>query len=109
MKFQKTPLALAASALLSSAPFAAHALSGAFVQPTSEQTVSGVLQGSACEVRGSDITSVNFYWDYAFIGTDKAGPFQCPAIDTTKFPNGKHRVRAVFFDSKATPTPRRCT
>ena len=100
MKFQKTPLALAASALLSSAPFAAHALSGAFVQPTSEQTVSGVLQGSACEVRGSDITSVNFYWDYAFIGTDKAGPFQCPAIDTTKFPNGKHRVRAVFFDSK---------
>src|SRR5688500_13782657 len=100
MKFQKTPLALAAGALLSSAPFAAHALSGAFVQPTSEQTVSGVLQGGACEVRGSDIASVNFYWDYTFIGTDKTGPFQCPAIDTTKFANGKHRVRAVYFDSK---------
>src|SRR5688572_25192353 len=98
MKFQKTPLALAASALLASAPFTAHALSGAFVQPTSEQTVSGVLQGSACEVRGSGISWVRFYWDYDLVSTDKAGPFQC-SIDTTKYPNGRHRVRAVYYDS----------
>jgi hypothetical protein len=98
MKLHKTPFALAAGAMLASAPFAAHAVSGAFVKPTSEQTVSGILQGSACEVRGSGISWVRFYWDLDLVSTDKAAPFQC-SIDTTKYPNGRHRVRAVYFDS----------
>jgi len=98
MPLKKTPLALAASALFASAPFAAHAVSVSFTQPTANSTVSGVLQGSACEVRGTGIARVRFYFDTTLISTDSAAPWQC-SIDTTKVPNGRHRIRAVAYDS----------
>ena len=98
MQLKKSQLALAASALFASVPFAAHAVTVSFTQPTANETVSGVLQGSNCEVRGSGIARVRFYFDTTLISTDSAWPWQC-SVDTTKVPNGRHRIRAVAYDS----------
>ena len=108
MKLQKTPLALAASALLASVPFAAHAASASFSNPTSNQTVSGVLQGSACEVRGTGISWVRFYWDYDLVSTDKAAPFQSPSTPP-KSRTAPIASAPCSSTAPATTTPRRCT
>ncbi len=101
MQLNKSQLALAASALFASVPFAAHAVTVSFNQPSANATVSGVLQGSSCEVRGSGIARVRFYFDSTLMSTDSASPWQC-SIDTTKFPDGRHRIRAVAYDSAGT-------
>jgi len=99
MTFQKTSIALAVLALSSTIPFAADAApTVSITAPTANQNVSGVLQGSACAVTGTNIARVRFYFDTTLMSTDDAAPWQCN-IDTRQFPNGRHRIRVVAYDS----------
>jgi hypothetical protein len=69
-----------------------------FKQPTSGKTVSGTMSGSACEAAGSNIRYVRFYMDNQWVSTDSGSPWNC-SIDTTKYSNGTHYLRAVAYDS----------
>src|SRR2546421_274040 len=106
-------LASAAVALaFSAAPFLVHAeatpapSSGSldvwFKAPTAGKTVSGVLSaGSNCYVNASGPASkVAFILDSTALNTDTtpADGTQC-ALDTTKFANGTHSLKATVSDA----------
>jgi len=95
MKFQRAPIALAAFAV-----FTAHAApTVSFKKPTSGATLSGsITQNANCEVTGSNIDRVKFFLDSTALNTEENGPWQCD-IDTTKFTNGSHKLRAAAYDT----------
>ncbi|MGH8741104.1 MAG: Ig-like domain-containing protein, partial [Burkholderiales bacterium] len=77
---------------------AAAAPTVSFVKPSSGATLSGNLyQSSACEVRGTNIERVRFYLDSTSLNTEETGPWNCN-LDTRKFSNGGHTLRAVAYD-----------
>ena len=102
MKLKAKPIAFAVCAAL---PLAAHAAPKvAFVAPASGQTVSGSMyQSSACEVKGSDIRRVVFFLDATQLNTETGSPWNCN-LDTRKFPNGSHTLRARAYDARGSST-----
>ena len=85
-------------------PFAAQAaLTVSFKAPSSGATISGTLQGSACEVTGTEIKRVRFHLDTTELNKDASSPWQC-VLDTTNFANGTHTLMAVAFDRKGNST-----
>ena len=107
MKLTKTMAALAVCAAL---PFEAQAVSTPpptsgsldvwFKAPLSGKTVSGTLQGTTCYVAGAGVARVQFFLDSTALNTDTtmSDGMQCQ-LDTTKFANGTHRLRAVAYTS----------
>src|SRR5437773_8276407 len=73
MQMMRSIAAVAALAVSASA----QALNVSFRAPLSGQTVSGTLQGSSCEVKGPQITSVVFSVDGTQLNTDNVGPWNC--------------------------------
>ncbi|MGE5639333.1 MAG: Ig-like domain-containing protein [Clostridia bacterium] len=72
-----------------------------FKAPTAGKTISGVLNGgTSCYVNGTGVTKVDFYLDSTKIGSDTtmADGMQC-VLDTTKFANGTHSMKAVATSS----------
>jgi hypothetical protein len=70
-----------------------------FTAPSDGQTISGNLyQSSACEVTGSNINQVVFYLNTTQLNTENYVPWNCN-LDTTKFADGTHTLRAVAYDS----------
>ena len=97
MQRLKTTAAIAA---FTSIPLSAQAaLSVSFKAPTSGQTVSGTLQGTSCEVSGSQIHRVVFSIDGTPLNTDTGSPWNC-VLDTTGYANGQHTVMALAYDRR---------
>jgi hypothetical protein len=95
---------LGALVVAAALPFAAQAaLTVSFKTPTSGQTVAGTLQGSACEVTGTEIKRVRFHLDTTELNKDNSSPWNC-VLDTTKFANGTHALKAVAFDRNGKST-----
>jgi hypothetical protein len=71
-----------------------------FKTPTSGKTLSGSISGTSCAVTGSRISRVVFYLDSTQLNTDgnASNGLNCQ-LDTTKFSNGSHVIRAVAYDS----------
>jgi hypothetical protein len=86
-----------AAAFASSSVLAAPTVS--ITQPTNGKTVSGTISGSACAATGSGIRYVRFYVDNKQVSYDSGSPWNC-SIDTTKYSNGTHSLRAVAYDSR---------
>jgi hypothetical protein len=105
----KAPVALAIFSVFA-APFAALAApTVSFRTPANGQTISGAFyQSSACEVTGSSIDRVKFYLDSKALNTENNKPWQCD-LDTTKFANGSHTLRAVAYDSAGASRSARIT
>ena len=64
-------------------------------------SISGQLNGgTSCWVNGTGVTRVAFYMDNAPLNTDStmSDGMQC-VIDTTKFSNGTHQLKATAFDA----------
>ena len=70
------------------------ALTVSFRTPSAGQTVAGQLNKSACEVTGTEISRVTFYFDSTKLNIDENSPWNCN-VDTTKFSNGVHVLKAV--------------
>lgn len=83
--------------------FSAGALAAptvSFTTPTSGKTLSGSISGASCTVTGSRISRVVFYLDSTQLNTDgNAGNGLSCSLDTTRFSNGSHVLRAVAYDS----------
>jgi hypothetical protein len=85
-------------------PFAAQAaVTVSFQTPSSGATISGTLQGSACEVAGTEIRRVQFHLDSTPLNKDNGSPWTC-VLDTTRFTNGSHTLMAVAFDKRGNST-----
>src|SRR5439155_613103 len=73
-----------------------------FKAPTAGNTISGVLNaGSGCYVSASgSVARVVFALDATTLNTDStpADGLQC-VLDTTKFANGTHTLKATAFDT----------
>ena len=71
-----------------------------FKSPLSGATVSGVLQGNTCYVAGRGVSRIEFFLDATLLNTDSnvADGMSC-VLDTTKFANGKHQLKAVAYSS----------
>src|SRR5438128_2285820 len=72
-----------------------------FKGPTAGKTVSGVLNGGAnCYVNGTGVSRVQFFLDSTALNTDStmSDGMQC-VLDTTKFANGTHQLKAVATSS----------
>jgi hypothetical protein len=79
-------------------------LSGvSFTAPLANATVSGELSGTKCEVTGSGISKVVFYMDTVQLNTENSTPWNC-SVDTRKFANGSHTLRAVAYSSSGAST-----
>jgi hypothetical protein len=112
MQLRKSPIAVAAIALLGALPLAAQAQStpapssGAldvwFKAPAVNATIKGVLNGgTSCYTNSSGpVARVVFTMDGAPVNTDStpSDGTQC-VLDTTKFANGPHQLRADAFDA----------
>src|SRR5688572_32027824 len=100
MQCKKTSIALAAMTLCG-VPFAAEAApTVSWSGPTSGKTISGRLNpGPNCQVSASNTRRVEFFIGSTRLNTDTAGsPWGC-AIDTTRYSNGTHTLKAVAYDS----------
>ena len=73
-----------------------------FKAPANGATVSGTLNpGLNCYIKGTgSIARVDFFVDSTKVGTDSnaADGMQCQ-VDTTRFANGSHQLKAVAFDA----------
>ena len=72
-----------------------------FKAPLAGSTVSGSLNGgTSCYVKGVGVVKVAFFLDSTFLNTDATmgDGMQC-ALDTTKFANGTHSLKATAYDS----------
>src|SRR5512132_3094407 len=108
MNFRQTPIALAALALCG----AVHAQTTATPAPTSGSldvwfkspltgnTISGTRSGTSCYVNGMGVSRVQFFLDGTALNTDTtmSDGMQC-VLDTTKFANGTHQLKAQAFDA----------
>src|SRR5688572_2954712 len=106
MSFQKRPIALATFALFATAPFAAHAVTVSFQQPTVNEVLGNVsyLNNSQCQVSGTDIRRVVFSITSQATGTTTAlntelnSPWNC-TLNTKSFADGNYTLRAVAYDA----------
>ena len=72
-----------------------------FRAPASGAKVSGSISGSACEALATDdagIKQVQFFLGSTPLNTELSSPYNC-SLDTTKFANGAHLLRAVATDA----------
>lgn len=72
-----------------------------FRAPRNGRTVSGVLNGgTACYLKGNSVVKVQFFLDSVALNTDgtMADGMQC-VLDTTRFANGAHSLKAVAYDA----------
>jgi len=72
-----------------------------FKAPANGATVSGLLAGgTSCYTAGVGITKVRFYLDGKLLNTDTtvSNGMQC-VLDTTKYANGAHQLRATAYDA----------
>jgi hypothetical protein len=108
MRFKKSSFAVAALALCSAVPAVAQSLpaptSGSleawFKAPLGGQTVSGTLSLDKCYVKGYSVARVSFFLDGTALNSDtNVGDGMSCVLDTTKFSNGTHELRAVAYDS----------
>ncbi|HZM33729.1 MAG TPA: heparin lyase I family protein [Burkholderiales bacterium] len=94
---------LVTAALCAALSIAAHAAPNGlkFKAPGAGATISGNLyQSSECELTGSgNIRRVSFFLDSTQLNTDNSAPWNCD-IDTRKFADGTHTLRAVAYDSR---------
>src|SRR5207247_2752771 len=70
-----------------------------FKAPAAGAPVSGQLNaGTSCWVSGTGVTRVAFYLDNVALNTDTnaSDGMQC-VLDTTKFANGTHQLKATAF------------
>jgi hypothetical protein len=73
-----------------------------FKTPAANGTLSGSISASsACEVVGTNIKGVQFYLDATALNKEGGAPWNCN-IDTTKFADGAHTLKAVatYADGK---------
>jgi len=76
-----------------------NVLNVAFSAPAAGATISGVFSNSTgCQVTGAGITRVVFYMDSTQLNTETYGPWQCQ-LDTRRFANGTHTLRAVAYNA----------
>jgi ferredoxin len=66
--------------------------------PGEGQTVSGTIMATAYGDAKGGMTKVEFYIDTTLVGASSTAPFQVP-IDTTKFSNGLHTIKARGYSS----------
>jgi hypothetical protein len=71
-----------------------------FKAPVSNSIVSGQVQLDKCYVRGTGVSRVEFFLDSTRLNTDStmSDGMSC-VLDTTKFANGTHKLRAVAYNS----------
>ena len=83
--------------IYSASAFAAPTV--AFKRPLSGNTISGSISNStACEVGGTNISQVRFFIDGVALNTEANAPWNC-TIDTRRYSNGTHALRAVAYDA----------
>jgi hypothetical protein len=76
----------------------------AFRAPMANATLSGAFSNSAvCELTGTGITRVTFFLDGTQLNTEAAAPWNC-SIDTRRFSNGSHTLRAVAYNAAGAST-----
>ena len=103
MKVKQSTLALAIVAAL---PFAVEAAPKVtFSAPLAGAQVKGTLSGASCEAKGSsDIRRVVFWLDGSTqLNTESGAPWNCN-VDTRKYPDGAHKLKAVAYDSRGAST-----
>ncbi|HEX6266143.1 MAG TPA: Ig-like domain-containing protein, partial [Burkholderiales bacterium] len=73
--------------------------------PAEGGTMSGNIQQSTsqCQVSGSGIARVVFYMDSTQLNTELSAPYLCN-VDTTRFANGSHTLKAVAYNSSGAST-----
>ncbi len=73
--------------------------------PASGGTMTGNIQQSTsqCQVSGTGIARVVFSMDSTQLNTELTAPYLCN-IDTTKFANGTHTLKAVAYNSSGAST-----
>ena len=73
--------------------------------PTSGGTMTGNIQQSTsqCQVSGTGIARVVFFMDSTQLNTELTAPYLCN-VDTTKFANGTHTLKAVATNSAGAAT-----
>src|SRR4051812_34265637 len=88
------------NALAQLTPPTSGALDIWFKAPLAGATVSGTLSNDKCYIRGAGVTRVDFFLDSTPIGSDTAmaDGMSC-ILDTTKFANGTHQLKAVARNS----------
>jgi hypothetical protein len=71
-----------------------------FAAPSGGKAVSGILSGYGCYVTGNGVARVQFFLDTVPLNTDDtmADGMQC-VLDTTRFANGRHSLKATAFDA----------
>ncbi len=78
--------------------------------PTAGAIVSGQLTeaDSNCRVSatdaGSGVERVEFFLDGTPVNTERAAPYNCFVIDTTKYPDGAHTLGAKAYDNSGNAT-----
>ena len=111
MKFQKTPIALAALALCAAAPFAAEAApSVSFTSPQDGATI-GQISSYVCTATASNASRVEFSLVSSAgvvkaLNTDKTSPYNC-YFNSYHYLDGNWTLRAIAHDrsgAKATAT-----
>ena len=77
-----------------------RALNVWFAAPSGGKAVSGILSGYGCYVTGNGVARVQFFLDTVPLNTDDtmADGMQC-VLDTTRFANGRHSLKATAFDA----------
>src|SRR5688500_7052016 len=104
MNVKQSAIAFAIAAAMPLAAQAAPKVS--FYTPSAGGTMSGdVYQNSRCEVRGSsDIRRVVFWLDGNIqLNTEGSAPWNCN-VNTTKYYDGAHKLKAVAYDSRGEST-----
>ena len=73
--------------------------------PASGGTMTGNIQQSTsqCQVSGTGIARVVFFMDATQLNTESGAPYLCN-VDTTKFSNGTHTLKAVAYNSSGGST-----
>jgi hypothetical protein len=70
--------------------------------PAAGATLSGMLEGAACEASATDsdgsVVKVDFYIGSKLVTTSAAAPFQC-AVNTATYPNGQYTLMAIATDN----------
>ncbi len=82
-------------------PPPAPALSVAITTPSKDATLRGSCTITASTSTG--VSSVNFYLDNVLLTKDKSAPFTT-VINTTKFSNGTHQIKAIAQKGSQTAT-----
>ena len=87
-------------------PWASHgAPTGVtFTAPAAGATISGSFNASSgCQVGGTGIYKVVFFMNSTQLNTEMVAPWQC-TLDTRKFANGTHTLKAVAYNSAGAST-----